>query len=75
MKSEAFPSIARKAGTVKNLVRAAAFALCFSASWATPQHAFADVLRIGVSQPIDSLNPSSPVLITVASHINMDTHF
>lgn len=57
MKSEAFPSIARKAGTVKNLVRAAAFALCFSASWATPQHAFADVLRIGVSQPIDSLNP------------------
>ncbi|MFC7067586.1 ABC transporter substrate-binding protein [Brucella rhizosphaerae] len=57
MKSEAFPSIARKAGAVKNLVRAAAFALCFSASWATPQHAFADVLRIGVSQPIDSLNP------------------
>ena len=57
MKSEAFPSITRKAGAVKNLVRAAAFALCFSASWATPQHAFADVLRIGVSQPIDSLNP------------------
>lgn len=57
MKSGAFPSIARKTGAMKKTVRSAAFALCISASWAAPHQALADVLRIGVSQPIDSLNP------------------
>ncbi|MEN5300157.1 peptide ABC transporter substrate-binding protein [Brucella sp. TWI559] len=57
MKSGAFRSRTRKPGKMKNHVRAAAIALCATASWAITQPAFADVLRIGISQPIDSLNP------------------
>jgi peptide/nickel transport system substrate-binding protein len=57
MKSGASQPKTRKSSTTKNLLRAAIIALCATASWAAPQPAFADVLRIGISQPIDSLNP------------------
>lgn len=57
MKLGAFSTMIRKADAIRGLVRVAAVTLCTAASWATPQYAFADVLRIGVSQPIDSLNP------------------
>lgn len=47
----------RRARTLTNAIGAAALALIATASLPAPQALAADVLRIGVSQPIDSLNP------------------
>lgn len=47
----------RRARTLTNAIGAAALALIATAGLPAPQALAADVLRIGVSQPIDSLNP------------------
>ncbi len=49
-------SVTRTA-TLTTMIRAAAFALAAAVSLSVPQAQAAEVLRIGVSQPIDSLNP------------------
>ncbi|KGF68928.1 hypothetical protein LL06_13750 [Hoeflea sp. BAL378] len=55
MKSAASHSAARPAGTFKGML--GAIALAAAVTLPLPQAFAAEVLRIGVSQPIDSLNP------------------
>lgn len=57
MTSDASSYAGRRARTLTNALGAAALALIAAAGLSAPQALAADVLRIGVSQPIDSLNP------------------
>ncbi|MCP6247840.1 hypothetical protein NL432_26305, partial [Klebsiella pneumoniae] len=57
MTSQASSPSRRRLGTLRTLLSAAALALATTACLPAPEARAADVLRIGISQPIDSLNP------------------